>query len=72
MLLEEAFNRLLSRKAWYVGSGISRQNAFRDKKDFLSGKKIPEDRIRRYLAGAGMIQTQVEEWKWPWPGRRKL
>ena len=38
------------------------QQAVRDKRLFLVGKSIPEERMREYLRAAGWEQTQEEQW----------
>lgn len=43
-------------------SDYIRQQAVRDKRLFLVGKSIPEERMREYLRAAGWEQTQEEQW----------
>ena len=62
MTLNEAFSRLITQQAWYKNSGYLKEQAIRDKRNFLAGKIIPEVRIREYLRDAGWEQTQVEQW----------
>lgn len=62
MTLHEAFGELIKQLGWYKNSGVIRQVAVRDKRLFLSGKSIPEERMRQYLRIAGWIQTQQEQW----------
>lgn len=65
MTLKEAFSILIVKPFWYKDSGYSKQYAFRDKKNFLNGKPIPEERIREYLRAAGWEQIQQEQWTNP-------
>lgn len=62
MTLQDAFRELVTKRAWYKNSGILQQNAIRDKRFFLEGRAIPEERIRRYLRTAGWEQVQQEQW----------
>ena len=62
MTLNEAFSRLITQQAWYKNSGYLKEQAIRDKRNFLAGKIIPEVRIREYLRTAGWEQTQEEQW----------
>ena len=62
MTLNEAFSRLITQQAWYKNSGYLKEQAIRDKRNFLAGKIIPEVRIREYLRAAGWEQTQEEPW----------
>lgn len=63
MNLQEAFGYLIQKRAWYKNSGISAAQALRDKRLFLAGKKIPEERMRLYLKSADWICVQEESWK---------
>ena len=47
---------------WYKNSDYIRQQAVRDKRLFLAGKSIPEERMREYLRAAGWEQIQEEQW----------
>lgn len=67
MTLHEAFHILIHRRAWYKPSGVNQRLAFRDKKKFLEGKKLPESKMRNYLSAAGWLCTQQEEWKRRYP-----
>jgi len=62
MTLNEAFSRLITQQAWYKNSGYLKEQAIRDKRNFLAGKIIPEVRIREYLRAAGWEQSQEEQW----------
>lgn len=62
MTLQEAFEKLIKKRGWYKNSGVLQPNAVRDKQYFLSGKTIPEERIRQYLRAAGWEQIQEEQW----------
>lgn len=65
MTLHNAFAKLIVMRAWYKNSNILRQQAIRDKRLFLEGKQIPEERIRQYLRAAGWVQIQQEKWTDP-------
>lgn len=65
MTLNEAFAQLIMKQAWYVNSRYSKPQALRDKRFFLSGKAIPEERMREYLRAAGWEQIQQEQWTDP-------
>ena len=62
MTLKEAFSLLITQPLWYKNSDYIRQQAVRDKRLFLVGKSIPEERMREYLRAAGWEQTQEEQW----------
>ena len=62
MTLKEAFSLLITQPLWYKNSAYIRQQAVRDKRLFLVGKSIPEERMREYLRAAGWEQTQEEQW----------
>ena len=62
MTLKEAFSLLITHPLWYKNSDYIRQQAVRDKRLFLVGKSIPEERMREYLRAAGWEQTQGEQW----------
>ena len=57
MTLKEAFSLLITQPLWYKNSDY-----VRDKRLFLVGKSIPEERMREYLRAAGWEQTQEEQW----------
>ena len=59
MTLKEAFSLLITQPLWYKNI---RQQAVRDKRLFLAGKSIPEERMREYLRAAGWEQIQEEQW----------
>ena len=61
MTLNDAFSVLIAQPFWYKGSGYTKQSV-RDKRLFLAGKSIPEERIREYLRAAGWEQIQEEQW----------
>lgn len=60
--LEDAFHELIKQRKWYVNSLRSPIQAKYDKAIFLKGGKVPEERIREYLAAAGWKCIQVELW----------
>lgn len=60
--LEDAFHELIKQRKWYVNSLRSPIQAKYDKATFLKGGKVPEERIREYLAAAGWKCIQVELW----------
>lgn len=62
MTLYEAFGSLIQKRGWHQNSGMIRQAAVRDKRQFLLGHKIPEERIRGYLRAAGWELIQEEQW----------
>ena len=62
MTLKEAFSLLITQPLWYKNSDYIRQQAVRDKRLFLVGKSIPEERMREYLRAAGWEQTQEAQW----------
>ena len=62
MTLKEAFSILITQPFWYKNSEYIKQQAVRDKRLFLAGKSIPEERIREYLRAAGWEQVQEEQW----------
>lgn len=62
MTLKEAFSILITQPLWYKNSEYIKQQAVRDKRLFLAGKSIPEERIREYLRAAGWEQVQEEQW----------
>ena len=61
--LSDAFAELIKKSGWYRNSGVDRRNANRDKRNFLSGRKIPEDRMRIYLRAAQWVQCSEEKWQ---------
>lgn len=61
--LEEAFRQLIGVRKWYVNSLRSPIQAKNDKAKFLKGEKVPEERIRDYLAAAGWVCVQDELWE---------
>ncbi|MBV4286971.1 hypothetical protein KSZ26_05330 [Alistipes onderdonkii] len=63
MTLKEAFSLLITQPLWYKNSDYIRQQAVRDKRLFLAGRSIPEERMRHYLKTAGWEQTQEEQWE---------
>ena len=63
MTLKEAFSLLITQPLWYKNSEYIRQQAVRDKRLFLAGRSIPEERMRHYLKTAGWEQTQEEQWE---------
>lgn len=53
LTLEDSFRELIKQRKWYVNSLRSPIQAKYDKATFQKGGKIPEERIRDYLAAAG-------------------
>ena len=62
MTLKEAFSLLITQPLRYKNSDYIRKQDVRDKRLFLVGKSIPEERMREYLRAAGWEQTQEEQW----------
>lgn len=53
LTLEDSFRELIKQRKWYVNSLRSPIQAKYDKATFQKGGKVPEERIRDYLAAAG-------------------
>lgn len=62
LTLEDAFRELIKQRKWYANSLRSPIQAKYDKATFLKGGKVPEERIREYLAAAGWKCIHVEVW----------
>ena len=60
--LEAGASHVIVTSYVFKNSDYIRQQAVRDKRLFLVGKSIPEERMREYLRAAGWEQTQEEQW----------
>jgi hypothetical protein len=61
LTLHEAFEQLIRRRGWckkFSSPAMAKQ----DKYSFRKGKKIPEERLRRYLRETGATRVQEEKW----------
>lgn len=63
LTLEDSFRELIKQRKWYVNSLRSPIQAKYDKATFQKGGKVPEERIRDYLAAAGWKCVQPELWE---------
>lgn len=63
LTLEDSFRELIKQRKWYVNSLRSPVQAKYDKATFQKGGKVPEERIRDYLAAAGWKCVQPELWE---------
>lgn len=61
--MEDSFRELIKQRKWYVNSLRSPIQAKYDKATFQKGGKVPEERIRDYLAAAGWKCVQPELWE---------
>ena len=58
LTLEDSFRELIKQRKWYVNSLRSPIQA-----KYQKGGKVPEERIRDYLAAAGWKCVQPELWE---------